>query len=326
MNLTRQPLLLALLTLLAIVAATFLIGRAVPSAEESLTIAGAQLRSWQAAWPRAARAISAVLAVASALTVGRIGVRHNLYAGGSLLAIPLYAIIACGVFLPGDCLTGFISSFLLARVMRNYCTSYRNGYAFTSLFRGSLYLGILPLLYAPALLLIVLLPLAALLFKRTFRELIVATGGVLLPISAFCYLHWAFGGELTTPVEQLFAALMAGSGFHLLGHAPLAAILQLIVLLSAVLCALFYFLNDLYASSSKARAILTVVAWLFVLCCSAFLLPGTTAELFPLLAVPASLMLPFLFVRLKTSLANSLYAAILLLSLLNLLLPAGFSL
>ncbi len=319
MNLTRQPLLLALLTLLVLVAATFLLGTAVPSAGESLTLAGAELRSWQTAWPRMARLFSGVLAVASALTVGRIGVRHNLYAGGSLLAIPLYAVIACGVFLPGDCLIGFSASFLLARVMRNYCSSYRNGYAFTPLFRGSLYLGMLPLLYAPALLLVVLLPLTALLFKRTIRELIVAAGGVLLPVSAFCYLHWAFGGGLTEPVEQLFDALTAGSGLHLLGRAPIVSILQLVVLLSAVLCALFYFLNDLYASSSKARAILTVVAWLFLLCCSAFLLPGTTVELFPLLAVPAALLLPFLFVRLRTSFANSLYGVVLLLAFLNLL-------
>lgn len=317
MNLTRQPLLLALLTLLALLLATFLFGEPLRTAGGPHTLLAGELLLWQTAWPRAARCLCGLLLVSAALTVGRMGVRYNLYAGGSLLAIPLFGIIACSLFLPDDLLAGSAAAFLLSRVVRNYCASYRTGYAFSSIFRGSLYLGALPLLYAPALLLFLLLPLAAFFFKRTIRELIVALGGLALPLAAFCYLHWAFGGSIAAPALQLLDCLTATSGLRLLGSASWLSVLQLIVLLATVLCAFFHFLNDLYASSSKARAILKTDSWLLLLCCATLLLPGSSALFFPLVAVPASLLAPFLFTRLGTAVANSLYGFILLLTILR---------
>lgn len=57
-----------------------------------------------------------------------------------------------------------------ALAAKNYCRSYCNGYGFDAIFRASLYLGLLPLVYAPATPLVLILPLAILLFRRTFRE------------------------------------------------------------------------------------------------------------------------------------------------------------
>lgn len=322
MNLTRQPLLLALVTFLALVAATFFCKQGYVISPEATESARPLVAGWlfrlQTEFPRLSWSFCGVLTFVSGLSLGRLGPRYALYAGGTLLTIPLYGVVACGLLFSDDYLAGFLASFLLTRAVCNFCASYRNGYTFDALFRGALYLGILPLLYAPALLLVSFLPIVTLLFKRTFREWIVALAGVSLPMAALCYLHGLFAGDFTAPAEELWLCLQGPERFQLLSGASYVLILQLLLLSSAVLGALFYFLSDVYAANTRARAILTSQAWLLLLCLGMSPLPSMTATLFPLLAVPVSLLLPFLFVRLRSPFANALYLALLTLCVLRL--------
>ncbi len=322
MNLTRQPLLMALLTLLAMWVALWLRKTGLLFGPEAIeapaTLLGTWIHDLQVAWPRTSWVLWGVLHTMAALTLGRIGLRHNLYTGSSLLAIPLYGVVACGIFLGNDYLMGAIAGLLMARIVRHYASSYRNGYAFNALFRGSLYLGLLPLLYAPALPLILLLCIIVTLFQRTLREWIVAFCGLLLPIAALCYLHWAFGGELLAPALQIWEGISHATPLALFHDSSVVLVLQLLVLLAAVLWALFYYLSDIYVATSKARAILTSIVWLFLLSLVSLFLPGATVTSFPLLAVPTVLLLPFLFVRLERRIANGLYLIILLMTLLRL--------
>ena len=46
-------------------------------------------------------------------------------------------------------LAGFAASMLLALATKNYCRAFCNGYGFDAIFRASLYLGLMPLVYAP---------------------------------------------------------------------------------------------------------------------------------------------------------------------------------
>ena len=322
MNLTRQPLLLAFATLLALVVATILRkqGLSFPpeAVEGARPMAAGWLLSLQTAFPRLAWSLCGVLAIVSSLSLGRLGPRYTLYSGGTLLTIPLYGVVACGLFLSDDYLTGFLASFLLVRAVCDFCASYRTGYTFDALFRGALYLGILPLLYAPALLLVPFLPIVTLLFKRTFREWIVAIAGLLLPAAALCYVHGLITGNFTAPAEELWLCLQGPGRFPIFSGASFVLILQLLSLSAAVLGALFYFLSDIYAANTRARAILTSQVWLLLLCVGMGTLPSMTASLFPLLAIPASLLLPLLFVRLRSSFANALYLALLALCALRL--------
>lgn len=317
MNATRQPILIVLPTLFALLAALVVRKLGMSFGPEAVgeipTLLGGYIVSFQQAWPRLSWGLWFLLHSATALILGRIGIRYSLYTGSCLLAIPLYGVVACGIFLGDDYLLGAVVGLLLARIARNYAASCRNGYAFNSLFRGSLYLGLLPLIYAPSLPLVLLMPIVAILFQRTLREWIIALCGLLLPAAALCYLSWAFGGELLAPLNEVGEALTQGRMMAIFNEASILLVIELVVLLAAVLWALFYYLSDIYVATSKARAILTSAVWLFLLTLVTLFVPSATTTSFVLVAVPTALLLPFLFVRLDKRLANGLYLLILLL-------------
>lgn len=324
MNLTRQPLLVAFPTLFAVLVLVLLRKQEMSFAPETAAAVPGLVEGWviqfQHAFEKVAWGIWFLLQVVAALTLGRMGLRHNLYAGNTLLSVPLYGIIACGIFLSDNFLTGGLIAFLLTRAMRNFCVSYRNGYTFSSLFRGALYLGMLAMLYLPALPLVLLAPLIIILFKRTLRETIVTLVGLLLPLGALCYLHWAFTGMAGVPLQQIASMFASPERFHLFQEASPVLIAQLVVILAATLWALFYYLSDIYAATSKARAILTAHVWLFLIAIATPAMPAATANTLILMAVPMSILLPFLFVRLKRSMANALYLVIVTLFLAHLFL------
>lgn len=315
MNLTKQPLPLSLLTLVGLVAlAHYLpVGGGVPGADAAWsTPLAVWLSSWQGSYPILSAVLSSLLLFLEALMIARIGTRHGLYSGGSLIAMPLYALLAVGLFMPADSLVGVVAALLFVRALRNLSASMRNGLSFTPLFRGALYLGTLPLLLPPAVLLLPLGVIALALFKRTLREGIVLLVGLLLPLFAASYLAWAFGEAFEAPVRQIATILHDGSALHLFRGASPIFIVQLMLLFSASLCALFYFQSSRYHSSSKARAILTLFSWSYLLSVGMLLLPGASFNLFMLIAVSTTLLLPYLFVRLRPLFANLLYVALLL--------------
>ena len=137
-----------------------------------------------------ARWIAGLLMLFTGMSIGRLTVRYNLYSVGTCLAIPLYGAIACGLAVGGDCLTTFAASALLALATKNFCRSYCNGFGFDAIFRASLYIGLLPLVATAAAPLLILLPLAVMLFRRTLREVAVAVAGLLLPALTLCYVFF----------------------------------------------------------------------------------------------------------------------------------------
>lgn len=315
MNLVKPPLPLSLLTLVGVVALAHCmpVGGGAEGADAAWsTPLAVWLAAWQGEHPTLSAVLSSLLVFLEALMIARIGTRHGLYSGGSLVAMPLYALIAVGLVMPADGLVGVVAALLFVRALRNLASSMRNSLSFTPLFRGGLYLGALPLLLPPAVLLLPLGVIALVLFKRTLREGIVLLGGLLLPLFTLSYLAWAFGGAFEAPVLQIATILHDGAALRLFRGASPIFMLQLMLLFSASLCALFYFLSSRYHSSSKARAILTLFSWGFLFAVGMLLLPGAAFNLFMPIAVPATLLLPYLFVRLRPLSANLLYGALLL--------------
>ena len=239
-DIARQPLVPAFLTLaaLAVVAMWSAGGPAVSTAVQAghaagtvdigrnaagalaVSSPGELLAQFQAAHPVWARWIAGLLMLFTGMSVGRLTVRYNLYSVGTCLAIPLYGAIACGLAVGGDCLTTFAASALLALATKNFCRSYCNGFGFDAIFRASLYIGLLPLVATAAAPLLILLPLAVMLFRRTLREVAVAVAGLLLPALTLCYVNWAAGGEFLAQVAEPGSAFIAGTPLSLFLSTP----------------------------------------------------------------------------------------------------------
>lgn len=213
-DIARQPLVPAFMTLFALAVAAMCAGIPVSdtsgAVRDALPLLGGQLARFQAAYPVWSKFAAGFMLLFTGMCAGRITIRYNLYTVGTCLPIPLYAIVACGIATGGNYLAGFAASMLLALATKNYCRAFCNGYGFDAIFRASLYLGLMPLVYAPALPLLLLLPLAVLLFRRTFREVVVATAGLLLRSSRPAMsagaagrnlrLHWSQWGSRPSKV------------------------------------------------------------------------------------------------------------------------------
>lgn len=121
--------------------------------------------AFRLSWPLLSAAASIVMLFVAGFLIGRSSVRAELYATRCFLAMPLFGVVSCGVLLSSDFLTQSLTLLLLALASRNYYNSFHRHYCFDRMFRGSLYVGLIPLLYAPGAGLLLLIPLVVLLFR-----------------------------------------------------------------------------------------------------------------------------------------------------------------
>lgn len=197
-NVIRQPLPVATLTFLAVMVAAFVRTWITQEFAGGLPAVAAPLGRHTAAlresWPLLSGAASVVMLSAAGFLTGRSSVRAELYPVRCFLAMPLFGVAGCGMVLSYDYLTQSLTLLLIALASRNFYNSFHRHYCFDRMFRGSLYTGLLPLIYAPAVGLLLLIPLVILLFRRTLREAVVALTGALLPLFFVSFAHWAAGG------------------------------------------------------------------------------------------------------------------------------------
>lgn len=331
-DIARQPLVPAFLTLAALTvvamwgaggsdaAPAALAGNiAGRSASDAVAIAlpGDLLAQFQSAHPAWSRWIAGLLMLFTGMSVGRLTVRYNLYTVGTCLAIPLYGAIACGLAGDSDFLTLFTASALLALALKNFCRSFCNGFGFDAIFRASFYTGLLPLVCVAATPLLILLPLAVMLFRRTLREVTVAIAGLLLPVLALCYVNWGAGGEFTAPVTLLANTFITGRPLSLFLSIPIESLVLLGAVFMLDLMALLFFLSDIYAVGTKPRFIFIFNISILLLVAAVLCGPAATPGVIALTAVPSAVLLPFMFVRIHRAIALPLYLLLLASAVIN---------
>lgn len=327
-DIARQPLVPAFITLLTLcVAAMCSVGghslpmetvggtQSYTAIPMSVPTPGSLIAQFQAAYPVWSRVVAGILILFTGMCIGRMTSRYNLYSVSSCLSIPLYAIIACGISISGDYLTGLTIATLLALTIKNFARAFCNCYVFDGVFRAGLYLG-LGVVIAPVMLpLLLLLPLGLLLFRRTLREATVGLLGLLLAPFVFCYINWGVGGEFIAPLLHVATSFIIGTPLGLFTATPLPEL----VLLSAIglldLFAFFFFLSDLHTVGSKQRFILFFNISAILLASILLFAPSATPGTIALLAVPSAILLPLLFVRIHHILALLVYLMLMILGI-----------
>lgn len=316
-DIARQSLVTAFLTLIAVSVAALCFGRKIsaPVVSYGQLFPGELVTDFQLAYPIWAHAAAVLCTLFTGLSLGRLSNRYNLYAGNCYLAIPLFGIAACGIAVAPAYLMQSLSALLLTLAFKNYCLAFRNGYGFNGLFRGSLYLGLLPLLTPRAIGLLLLMPLSVSLFHRTFRELSVALFGLSLPAFLLCYLCWSLGGDFTEPLSGLFSGLAANLGLPQIPRSSTPGLLASCFLAGGLIVltlgSIVIHLQNMYLVSQKARVIFLFCICLFVLTLATYLFGVNPVEAVSLAAVPVSVLLPVFFVRTHRSLASFIYLIIL---------------
>ncbi len=287
--------------------------------EDGMPLAAALTRL-TAARPWFAAAVAAMIVVWTLLVVVQLTVKYAPAASRNYLPAQIFLVCAGGMTVSGEALASLAVAWLSALATRQLAFSFHKGYGFTQVFHAGFYLGIIPLLYAPAAVVVPVIAIAALvIYRRSGREMIVCLAGLLLPVMAAGFIHWATGdgaGFIRSELRRCtFEHLSVWEALPLSGlgvAVPLSALT-----LVGILWALGHKKN---VRKTQYRFMQHTLLALLAVAASAPL-PSTSATFFALAAIPCALSVPYAFSG-KTALASTiLYCLVLAAACASNLLP-----
>ena len=156
-------------------------------------------------WIEVAAAIFMLLA--TSIVVERISVKMGALRGFSSLPIPIYMIVACGIFATPNALTASVASFLSAMGVMLLLHAYNHFGSKNSVFFAGLLLGATSIIYPPSVVFVLLLVVAVVQSPLNWRQSVVGFTGWLMPILAASYCYWYAGNDFKDVVESLYASL-----------------------------------------------------------------------------------------------------------------------
>ena len=320
-DIIRQPLLLAIASLLVVIAAAMTTGTVISPAPETVisTPLGDLIGLFQERFPRCSRIFCGSLLLLTGILCGRLAVRYGLYPVSSTLDHTPLRTGRLRNPSGREYLTESVTAFILLLSTQSFFACFRNGYAIGAVFRASFFLGLLPLLYAPLLPLPLLILAAAFCFRRTLREVFVSLCGVILPFLAVCYVAWGQGANPVDIPVGLWHSFVSDSGYRIFANTPPLVPAILGIVLFIVLCAVFFGLISFRAISIKARGMLTYTILLFTVTGSLMAVPSVTPGLLAVAAVPAALLMPLTFIRIQRTVGTLLYLVLYFVCIANIL-------
>lgn len=254
----------------------------------------------------------------SAFNIGKTTSSLGLYPQRTTITIPLFAIISCGIFIATDSLAVSIATLLSVQTMRYLCGGYVRGTDLNFALYAGLCAGIAPLFYAPTTTLLLLLPVAIMMFGLSWREIIVMIVGAIFPLAATCYVDWLCGDEFATPAISLYEAFTGNYEYTLWSSESVVALTLMGIILFATICGIIAFFGDRRSVAVRPRTILAFNIVFLAITLVSFSLPSATVGLFSIVAIPASVLIPVGLVHARDLFANLLFMTIIVLMFVHL--------
>ena len=283
---------------------------------------GDLLQGVQASFPVLSVVLWGFMLFIAALDAGRFGPKYALYPAYTLMAIPVFGVLAGGVMVSGDYLLTTVAMFIMLLATKYMIRCVQQTGSFSDLSLSMLCYGLLPLVLAPSALLYVALPLLIFVVRSSWRDWVVAISSLLFPLLSVSYWSWCAGEGFISVAEQLYASIFTPSEFGFFSTLNIASVLLIGVVIVMVFCAIMLILSDKYSLRVKSRSMMRFNALMLAVTIAMFLLPSATASLFALVAVPASLLIPLIFVRMGVGFTEMLYRLMLLAAAANMVLMA----
>lgn len=309
------------LILLAIVSA--LRGAIAPVETEMIanipTPIGALLQRVGGSIPVISTIVWAITVIYSGLCIGRCGIRFSIYPAYTVIGIPILGIVASCVMTSHEMLLS-AAILLLATWAMKYMLRYimvTESYGDLSL--AMLYLGLLPLLFAPAAILYPCFALVMLLIKPHWRDWVTGITSLIFPLLALCYWSWCAGSGFSTPVTECYFALLLPSGFSAMSLLGGASIGILAIVTVMVVCSAAIYLSDKYSLNGRARVAMRFVIVMIMLSTAMLMMPSSSATALSLLAIPVSSLVPLMFIKMKHSITQMLWRVLLLMVTMNII-------
>ncbi len=310
-------------TLILIAIVSTLRATLLPAGDEvvanTATPIGILLQNLQERIPTLAAVVWTLCVIFAGLSVGRYAAKYSIYPAYTLMAIPILGVMAAAVMVSGDYLVSSAALLLMLHATKYLHRGIMRTKSFGDLSLSMLCFGTIPLVFAPAAIFYILLPVMVLVIHNSWREWVVTISSLIFPPLAVCYWSWCAGEEFTTPIEQIYNSIFTPSEFHLFATLNPASILLLGVVIMMVLCAVSLIISDKYSLKVNSRAVMRFNSLLLVACIAIFFFPSSTATTFVLISVPISMLVPLIFVRMGMGFTETLYRLMLLTAAINIL-------
>lgn len=309
------------MTLLVVVVVTSLRAALLPAGDEMVpnteTPIGVYMQSLQGSLPTLSIFIWAFALLIGGLDAGRFSSRFSIFPAYTLMAIPIFGLVAGGVMVSGELILSTVVMMLMLLGTKYLLRCIMRTESFSDLSLAMLYYGALPLVFAPSALLYATLPLLVLVVRSSWRDWVVAVSSLLFPLLSVCYWSWCAGEGFLSPAETIYTSALTSSEFSFFSTINPAGIVMLGVAIVMVLCAVTLILSDKYSLKVKSRAAMRFNALMLLVCVGMFFLPSATATTFVVVAVPASMLIPLIFVRMGVGFTETLYRLMLLAAAAN---------
>ena len=158
----------------------------------------------------AACTVGLVAAILNATLLAGMIVRYSVSAVRTYLPMAVYAMTAYGICFPAGSVSATLVPLLLILGSTQMIAAFKRSYQFEHVFKSAFCIGLLPMLYAPALPLVLIVPVTLVLYRRTLREAVVAAAGLLLPFFICSVVWWGLGDSFGLMGHELLAGTTLG--------------------------------------------------------------------------------------------------------------------
>ena len=248
---------------------------------------------------------------AAACTVGLVAAILN----ATLLAgmIVRYSVSAVRICFPAGSVSATLVPLLLILGSTQMIAAFKRSYQFEHVFKSAFCIGLLPMLYAPALPLVLIVPVTLVLYRRTLREAVVAAAGLLLPFFICSVVWWGLGDSFGLMGHELLAGTTLGEDTALpalFGEKGVWSKVYIGLFAALTLCSAIIILRTLPSLRTRAKKIHIHFLWLLLLCLISLLLPGSTIASLGVLAVPCCVTVSAFFIRYRGWLPLAIYTVL----------------
>ena len=311
------------ITLFIIAILSTLRAKLLPVGDESIantpTPIGIWLQNLQEKIPTLSAIVWCISVMFAGLSIGRHAAKYSIYPAYTLMAIPILGVMAAAVIVSGDYLVSCAVLLLMLHATKYLHRCMMRTKSFSDLSLAMLCYGMIPLVFAPAALLYVTLPILVLTLYNSWRNWVVAVSSLVFPLLSVSYWGWCAGEGFLSAAELIYNSLLTNSEFHLFSTLNPASILLLGVVILMIMCAVSLIFSDRYSLKVNSRAVMRYTSLLLAVCIALFFLPSSTATTFAMISVPVAVLVPLIFVRMGMGFTETLYRLMLLAAAANII-------
>ena len=268
--------------------------------------------------------VAMLLFLAGGMIEGKMLTRSGLTKGYCTLPIPIFGVLACGVFVAPNLLATAVASFCLALALYLLLRSLHRAGEKDSVFFASVLLGLTVPFVPSCVVLVGVIPIAILTLALSVRQIFLMVVGYLLPIFGASYIVWYRGGDFLDFSRNVIAHLSSThisveqiANFPYLSTAMVALVVVVMmwgVVYSIVRPGKMFML-------ARVRRSLHLFVWVLALTLSMLLLPSRDLSACAIVAVPATILLSFVLNMIPDNHSTLAYWALLLLFVVHLFVP-----